>query len=404
MGIDMLHVLNKFFARFFIVFLCCCFISPLLAQEPEPENSGTAIKNTSGDVYRFEQNKSGMPVFTQVLRWTDSPGVLYYEVTLKTTSERVIFRNRRTDTAELEIQLEPGAYQYKVFAYNLLGALEQESEWIDVEIKQAHLPVIRSISPSRLYIEDEDFRFEVNGSGFSQDAEIYFQSASGLIRRNVKPISITDTKISFNFTNPEIFLGPVYRLIVKDKSGLQDISSDFIVKFRKPVDFYVGATYTPWSPLTDEWYLQLWNKKFYPLGFTGEVGLIFYKSAFGYIGTEFRTTYRKTVLDDSSTLVNDMKIDNSTFLFSLNLVYEWWFVRKCSLFLKAGAGVAWSLFYTEDSRKYFSLDPMYTVGLGLRVKPVKYLYIDIGLYLDQLLNTTTKPLGILPEIGIGFRY
>ena len=79
-------------------------------------------------------------------------------------------------------------------------------------------------------------------------------------------------------------------------------------------------------------------------------------------------------------------------------------MRKCSLFLKAGAGVAWSLFYTEDSRKYFSLDPMYTVGLGLRVKPVKYLYIDIGLYLDQLLNTTTKPLGILPEIGIGFRY
>lgn len=399
-----LKKLNKYFRVFFIFSLlsfCLQFIYPedettvLTKNSPNLENTGD---NNFG-IYYFKQSEKGQPIFTQIIKWTGSDGVLKYEVTLKTENDVLIFEKRATNQTELHLNLKPGKYHYKVYAYNMLGVIEQESDWIEFEIKEAFLPNINRIKPERLYLEDEDCHLTVEGSGFTDEAQIYFVSDDETITRQIKPESITDEKIVFNFKNPAVFLGKPYFLTIIDPSGLSTTSKEFIVKYRKPIDFYVGIGYTPFIPVYDSWYVEKWNKKFYPIGFTTELGAIFLKTAGGFIGTELRGTFRRSDLKAKS-----ITIKNSSILASASLLYEYWFLQKLSFSIKAGGGLAINKFVTEDKRKERSIDPMYTIGIGLRAKPLKYFYIDIGLYVDQIINTGTKPLYISPEIALGFRY
>ena len=50
------------------------------------------------------------------------------------------------------------------------------------------------------------------------------------------------------------------------------------------------------------------------------------------------------------------------------------------------------------------VDPMYNVALGLRAKVHTFIYLDVVLKVEQLLNTQVKPVFISPEISLGFRY
>lgn len=388
---------NKNFLRLATLFLFCLLIFFGYAEDVNENINSFNVENDK--VYYFEQTEKEAPVFTQILKWTENKGVLYYKLSLKTSTGQMIFQNKRVEKNELEVKLKPGKYFYKVYAFNMLEVCEQESEWIEVEIQQAYLPQIKRLSPETLYLEDEKTRLEVIGTGFQPDADIYFISESGLNKRIIKPSSVTTEKIIFDFENLATFAGTKYFLKVVDKSGLSDTSKEFIVKYRKPVDFYIGVSYTPWAPIYDKWYKSFWNKKMYPLSFTSEMGLIFWKSVFGFFGTEARVTFRKTDLQTDA-----VKIKNSNVLVSANLLYEYWFVKKVAFTVLAGGGVSLSELKTEQGSKAKTFDPMYTIGLGFRIKPIKYIYIDLGVYIDQFFNYTIKPLGIFPEIGIGFRY
>lgn len=404
--------LTNNFLRFLLCFILAVFffsLQTLHAQEVEKRKDKKTQDTKSVfiekgrkknfDAYYFTITEKETPRFTQIIRWTDSEGVLRYEVTLKTEGGKIIFERVETTSNTMELNLKPGKYFYKVYAFNMLNILETESDWIDINIKKALKPNIQKLVPQRLYIEDDEFGLEVEGEGFTQDADIYFISSDGTKKR-IKPVKIESNKILFDLQNPSQFLGSPYFLTITNPSGLSSISNDFIVKYRKAMDFYFGLAYTPFSPLYGEWYKSHWNKKFYPLSASTELGVIFLKSSGGFIGAELRATYRK-----SDLVLEDIKIKNHSYLFSANFLYEYWFMRRLAFMFKAGAGVTISKFSTEDKRKYMSIDPMYTLGLGLRTKPIKkYMYLDIGLYLDQFFNKGIIPLFIYPSISIGFRY
>lgn len=400
MAFKFLKMLKKTNSLKFLLILCLLLGSfkNIDAQEKAQTEQIPQERKDFGNYY-FEMPEKAPPVFTQIIRWTDSPGVLRYEVTLKTADGTIIFEKAPSAKNELELNLAPGSYFYKVYVYNMLGALEQESEWIAFTIKQARQPKIDKLTPQRLYLEDENFTIEVDGSGFSPQAKLYFISEDGTKKQVISSFHAENKKITFKLRNPNAFLGDTYFLTVSDPSGLSTKSDKFIVKYRKPVDFYIGAAYTPFSPVSDQWYVENFNKKFYPIGMTGECGLIFLKTHGGFLGTELRVTYRKHDLIAEMTTVK-----NSSLFLSAHLLYEYWFIRQLAITLKAGGGVTMNFFTTEDKRKVQSIDPAYGAGLGLRVKPVKYLYMDIGVSIDQFINRGTKPLFISPELGIGFRY
>ena len=374
----------------------------LKVSENISENSAMTVRK---DNYYFNIFENGEVEFKQLISWKNLFGVLYYEISIREKeSKELVLDKFRSEKNTIEVSLKPGFYEYKVDAYNMLSQKETSSEWTDIEVKKAYMPFIKSVSPRTIWIEDELFNLQVTGNDFATDSKVVFVS-DGIIRRTIEiePKERTNKYISFHFNKPEMFLGNPYRVKITDKSGLSQISEQFFVKYRRPVVVYAGLGYTPFSPITDEYYMSRWNAKFYPIGFAGNVGLIFSRQSFGYFGISSRNTIRASTLNESGTYLK-----NFTFLSTLNLVYEFWFIKKLALYFSAGGGFAINRFqfiYNDaiDEGIVFT-DPMYNVALGLRSKVHTFIYLDVVLRLEQLLNKQVKPIFISPEISLGFRY
>ena len=401
------------FLTFSLFFSFSCFLNHLVGEEATSvkklneqainvEKSNITIKK---DNYYFNIFENGEIEAKQLISWKDLFGVLYYEVTVREKdTEAIIIDRLYSEKNTVEVSLKPGSYEYKVDAYNMLSQKEVSSEWADIEVKKAYMPFIKNISPRTIWIEDDFLNLQVSGSGFTSDSKVLFVS-DGILKRTIEiePIEKTNKYISFHFKKPEMFLGNPYRVKIIDKSGLSQTSDQFFVKYRRPMVFYAGIGYAPFSPATDEYYLSRWNHKFYPLAFTGNVGLIFTRKSFGYFGVSSRNTFRFTKLNNDGTYLK-----NFTFLSTVNLVYEFWFIKKLAFYCSLGAGMAVNRFqfvYTDVSDQgAIFIDPMYNIALGLRAKVHSFIYLDFLIKGEQLLNKQVKPVFILPEISLGFRY
>ncbi len=363
-------------------------------------------QNKNKSNYTFSILENGDLYFTQILEWQNIFGVLYYEVSLREKeSGKLILDRRRTSENRTELNLSPGFYEYKIDAYNMLSRLESSSEWANIEVKKAHKPAIDSLKPSTIWIEDEKWVLQVYGKDIVEDAEIAFIS-DGLIKRTIKirPDKMSDKYMEFHFKTPEMFLGVPYRLSVKDPSGVESVSGQFFVKYKRPVSFYFGAGYSPVMPVSDSFYKKYWSKPVYPASFNGTIGLIFSRQSYGYFGFSSKNTFRIINLK-----VDDILLKNRVFTSTFNLVYEWWFIKKrLSLCLSPGFGVALNklqFVYTDGVNDVASfVDPMYSLNIGLRSKVQRFLYLDVSLRIEQILNKDTKPLFVVPEISFGFRY
>ena len=394
----------------FSFFLISSFIF-LFAEKSEKvekniDDSVSAEKSkTQKDNYYFNILENGDVEFKQVISWKNLFGANYYELSIREKESKALVIDRlRSEKNTVEVSLKPGFYEYKVDVYNMLSQKEVSSEWTDIEVKKAYMPFIKNVSPHTVWIEDELLNLQVTGNDFMPDSKVVFVS-DGIIKKTIEiePKERTNKYISFHFNKPEMFLGSPYRVKITDKSGLSQISEQFFVKFRRPIVFYAGLGYTPFSPVTDKYYLSRWNKKFYPVGFAGNIGLIFSRQSFGYFGISSRNTLRVSRLTEDGTYLK-----NLSFISTLNLVYEFWFIKKLSLYCSAGAGIAVNKFqfvYSDAIDEGITfVDPTYNVALGLRAKVQTFIYLDVVLKGEQLLNKQIKPFFISPEISLGFRY
>ncbi|MGP1439988.1 MAG: hypothetical protein ACTTJ3_04515 [Treponema sp.] len=412
MDIKVLHL--KLFFLFFLIF-SFTYVFGEESNSEELNSLGEHVHNEEHieknistkkkDNYYFNILENGDIEFKQLISWKSLFGVLYYEVSIREKeTQQVVLDGLRSEKNTVEVSLKPGFYEYRVDAYNMLSQKEVSSEWADIEVKKAYMPFIKNVSPKTVWIEDELFNLQVTGNDFASDSKIVFVS-DGIIKKTIKiePKERTNKYISFHFKKPEMFLGAPYRVKITDESGLSQVSEQFFVKYRRPVVFYTGLGYSFFSPITDKYYLSRWNAKFYPIGFVGNIGLIFSRQSFGYFGVSSRNTFRVSNLG-----VDDIFLKNFSFLSSINLVYEFWFIKKLSFYFSAGGGVAINNFqfvYSDavDEGVTF-VDPMYNLALGLRAKVHTFIYLDVVLKLEQLLNNQVKPVFISPEISLGFRY
>ena len=208
----------------------------------------------------------------------------------------------------------------------------------------------------------------------------------------------------FNFKKPEDLLGVRYRVWIKDPSGVENISSPFIVKYKRPFVFYTGLGYAPILPFGDAFYKTHWKSPIYPVSFVGTIGFILSRKSYGYFGISSKNTFRTMTLNDDDTVLK-----NQVFISTLNFVYEWWFIRKLSLYALGGFGFAvnklqfvYSNIKDDDGITF--VDPAYAISLGLRAKLHRFIYMDVAFRFEQILNKETKPVFFTPEIAIGFRY
>ena len=393
---------------FFLIFPICLYaeeVGNILKVNDDSNILEKTKKTVKNDNYYFNILENGEIEFKQLISWKSLFGVLYYELTVRERdSKQVVLDKLRTEKDTLEVSLKPGFYEYRVDAYNMLSQKEVSSEWAEIEVKKAYMPFIKNVSPHTIWIEDELLNLQVTGNAFMPDSKVVFVS-DGIMKKTIEiePQERSTKHIYFHFKKPEMFLGNPYRVKITDKSGLFQVSEQFFVKYKRPVVFYTGLGYAPISPLTDKYYLTHWNGKFYPVSFTGNIGLIFSRQSFGYFGVSSRNTFRVTNLTEE-----DVNLKNFTFLSTVNLVYEFWFIKKLAFYCSLGGGFAINSFqflYTDvpDEKVVFA-DPMYNIALGLRAKVHTFVYLDVLLKLEQLLNKEVKPLFISPEISLGFRY
>jgi len=355
--------------------------------------------------YKFNLKEDGSIEFKQFLEWENLFGALYYELTVKEKeSGKIVINRLRTEKNAVELSLSPGFYEYKIDVYNMLSHRETSSEWAQIEVKQAHNPKIESLKPGTIWIEDEKWNLQVYGSDFAPDSEVAFVS-DGILRRTIRiaPQEKTDKHMLFHFKKPENLVGVPYRLWIKDPSGVENISSPFIVKYKRPVAFYLGLGYAPIAPFGDAFYKTHWKSPIYPASFVGTIGFIFSRKSYGYFGISSKNTFRTMTLTDDDTVLK-----NQVFISTFNFVYEWWFIRKLSLYALGGFGFAVNklqFVYTDikDDGITF-VDPAYAISLGLRAKLHRFVYMDVAFRFEQILNKEIKPVFFTPEIAVGFRY
>lgn len=377
----------------------------LTGNEAVESSTPSMLKNRKNVNYTFEMKEDGSIEFKQFLKWESLFGVLYYELTVKEKGTgKLVIDHFRTEKNNVELSLSPGFYEYRVDAYNMLSQKETSSEWAQIEVKQAHNPKIESLRPGTIWIEDEKWNLQVYGSDFAPDSEVAFVSA-GIFKRTLKiaPKEKTDKHMLFHFNKPENLLGVPYRVWIKDPSGVENISAPFIVKYKRPVSFYVGAGYAPIAPFGDAFYKAHWKSPIYPLSFVGTVGLIFSRKSYGYFGVSSKNTFRYISLKD-----DDITLKNGVFISTLNFVYEWWFIRKLSLYASGGFGLAMNKLQfvysnAQDEGKTF-VSPSYCISLGLRAKLHRFVYMDVAFRFEQILHGELHPVFFTPEIAVGFRY
>lgn len=416
----------------FLLFMAICFSSSLFAQvlstttvvsesesgllqqegmdEKAEDNESEALKEKKDKKnkkrgYIFNILKNGDVEFKQLLEWKSLFGVLFYELTVREKeSGKVVVNKLHTEKNSVQLSLPPGIYEYKVEAYNMLSHKETESAWAKIEVKRAYNPRIESVRPYILWIEDDVWDLQVYGKDFAPDCDVSFVS-TGLLKRtvNIVPEQRSDKYFLFHFLQPEMFLGVPYRVKVTDKSGITQLSEQFIVKYKRPVSFYVGLGYAPIVPFGDSFYKTHWKHFMYPISFTGTLGLIFSRQSYGYFGFESKNTFRYIHLKEEETALR-----NTVFISTVNVVYEWWFIRSLSLYASVGVGFASNGLRFEydgnvEGDVYF-VDPTYSLGVGLRAKVHRFWYVDAIFRLEQIINKETKPLFFTPEISFGFRY
>ncbi|MGP1594762.1 MAG: hypothetical protein ACTTH8_05915 [Treponema sp.] len=380
-------------------YLFCLLLSVCIPLSVFCDDS--AVEDDKAWSLHFEGD-SQTPVFKQKLRWHIADNVFYYILSVIDDADVLVMEPLKTTATEVELQLKPGTYRYKLEVFNLLEQKEAETPWHEFTVKQAIHPNIYSLSPKNLYIEDGITDFSISGNGFTDECEI------AIVNQNGKKLLFTETKRSEKnvyFNSQDILKHPgnIWYVTVTHPSGLSADSQPLTVRYRRPVDFYIGIGYPPFIPLTDKWYRSYWTKKAYPFAIGSTIGLVFAKRHYGNFGAEIRTMFRDTRLKEDL-----ISVYNKYALTGLFLTYEYWFIKPLAFFSRAGGGYSYSDFQfdfqVQKGEKVRSSDLYYEVGLGLRWKFYRFAYMDASINWQHIMHKSVLPGGLIPEVSIGFRY
>ncbi|MGP1576367.1 MAG: hypothetical protein ACTTH7_02595 [Treponema sp.] len=366
----------------------------LFAQDNAAENDKAWSLHFEGDLQT--------PIFKQKLRWQSADNVLYYILSVHDAADTPAIEPLTTTATEVELQLKPGIYRYKLEVFNLLGQKEVETPWYEFMVKQAIHPVINSLSPKYLYIEDDINEFSISGKGFADECTVTIVNQSG---QQLPFTEINRSEKNIHFKSKDIlkYPGYIWNIMVAHPSGLSSEAVPLTVQYRRPIDFYLGIGYPLFIPLTDTWYRSYWTKKLYPITASGTIGLIFAKTRYGNVGAEIRTMFRNTRLTEDFVSIRNYYILNG-----LCLNYEYWFIKQLAFFSRLGGGYSYSEFQfdfgTHKDKKVHSSDAYYEIGTGIRWKFYRYAYIEAGISWQHILHKSVQIGGIIPEITVGFRY
>ena len=387
--------------KYLLVLLFLAFPFVFLSAQEE-EASDEDEENVIIPDYYFEMLDDGTPLFKQIITWKEIPQAFAYELILE-NAEGVELLKEKTQGTSLTISIPPGNYRYCIVVYNLLDKPEIRTGWRPIEVKKAEIPVIESVSPNSLYMEEEKFQITIKGSNLLPDAEYRLvDEKTGLAVMRIRDFTNEDGEtVIIQLPQNRISFGD-YLVKVTNPGGISDISeSGFRVRYQKPVDLGLSGGWSPFIPLYSNWVKETWNKGFYPLATVVRADLFVAKRRWGHIGPEIYThfLYMKGGIDTATVNSFYMRL-------GLNCVYKYLFTPRFQLVARLGAGVAFNShsfdYEGTDGSKMTSADFFITAGAGFQIYINRKLFIEAGADWTHIFHKNYSEGGIQPFISCGY--
>jgi len=375
------------------------------SESPSPAPVPAPPSDQEEDYY-YTLGEDGRPSFTQVLRWEADPNAFEYQVVVReaATGEGAI--DERTMENSYELHLKPGAYEYKIVTYNLLGQAEAETGWTAWAILKAEIPKLESSSPATLYMDSLDGRVILSGDKLLPDAVVSLVplAAQGdkapfegkVVRRK------GETEVVVIFPDRAYESGE-YSITVKNPGGLSaTLESAMRIRHQRPVDILLSVGYSPFISLTDEWVTTSWTHVLNPLGLNGQFELFFIKQHWGFVGVELGAQWRKMMGgEDKATLTSNY------LLVGANVLYKYRFARRLHGLARLGGGISWSKHSFDyegfDGPVTLSRDPYAQFGVALQAFLPSKLYGELGVDYSWLFLIGHTATGVAPRLSIGYQ-
>lgn len=363
-----------------------------------------------GQNYFIRETDDGRQFF-QKLEWESVGEVLSYQVSVEGRNRKgewVQIDSQETQDTFIEVSLAAGTYRYKIVVINLLGRLEYESEWYEFEIIKAIQPKVYGVSPSIIYLEDEnDGKYVVNVNNIQENAVVQLVSErSGRATLPIKyELSEDGKKIIFALDLSRIN-ATEYRVRVMNPGGLYELSDKTIIRYKKLFDFDLSAGYMPGIVIRDETMQKYFGTSFLGLGLGAKFEAMLIKQPWGYFGLSLNAAYYGVERKESGyTLSGNILVSN------IDLVYQKVLIKK-RLVLDAhlGAGVL-TVFGTKfkfsnniKSPNLASLNMCMNAGLSMQVYLWSRLYVEAGCdYVMPFMADMAMDL-VQPELSVGWQF
>jgi hypothetical protein len=388
---------------FIILFLF--FIPMLFSQEEESKKEIL----TGG---YFIDTSSESPRFIQRLVWEKDEYAIGYDVIITEKREDSYHEYRRYHTEEnyVEDSLPPGIYRYCVIPYDLLNMKGAASEWSkDIEVLTAFLPEIEQIFPNEFLLDKRWERIlEIRGDNFIPGMDIYLTNSLSYIRpRNINFIS--DKKIELLFDDDDLNTG-IYSICIVDRSGLRAKKDGFIIKYRKPLDFFIKTIWAPIIPVYGQM-SDVFSHSMNYLGATLSFEAISSKLSSFNGGFEIALSafavnpaysFRSSIQEIADGYKNrDSGI--SRLVFDINIVTQKWFYRRrMAVSIRFGIGAAFG-----GGSDVYEQNFLLTIGMNGGVSYLALIeeifFVEAGVDLVHQFSQNHSGY-IKPKLGIGWLF
>jgi len=357
----------------------------------------------------FVDYSDGNPRFVQRLLWDSEEYVLYYEVLILVDDNG--YREYLKETTEdnlLLVSLPPGKYRYSVTPYDLLEIRGETSEWKEFEILPAFQPVIESFSPAAFYLDKHQDRvLYITGTNLFKESEFYLQGITGLIYPDKATVS-NDRRVSLVFDDWKLIPGN-YDVFVMNPGGLSTFLGDFLVGYRKPLDFFLKLSYAPVIPVYG--YLEsLMGMDVFPVGLSFSFQAISSKRGNFNGGLELAASVFFMNYEEPSQFgVDDLTVNFLNFgtgvlftSFDLNFAFQRRFLKGRTAFtFRFGLGAVFVKGLEEYEKNSI------TMQLNLGADFIFRIYKNFNLEAGVDLNNHFAPFfsGILkPKLGVVLQF
>lgn len=372
----------------------------------ESEYNAVVLQNRE---YFVKTDEEGKQVMFQRFEWEPaefSKGYIFKLEKQIDDGSYIHLRDFELTDKFILMALEAGSYRYSIEVLDFFGKVCYETGVYEFTLIKALMPVIKSISPETIYLEEPyDGVYKISGENFIEDSEIFLKGIGKKI--NPADIQITDKNgksavVSFN---PDSLDTGSFDFFIRNPGGFYT-SKKINIKYFKWYNWDLAIDYAPLFVLSDDTLKHYVNSDKSFIGSRFKLTFIPIKRLREYFGFSLSGFYHYFYGIQPGYTTTGHIIQSY-----LNFVYQYPIIRnRIILDVHGGAGAMGLLnleirypneFKSETFNSfYFSAD----AGIAFNVFIKNKLSLEFGSDFIYSIVGRGCIIGALPYLGLGWQF